>query len=306
MPGRLKAWLRSSAFRWALTTLAMGFVAWTAWRLHADWQPTTVSIDPLLLGLAFAFAMAATASVAVGWTLLVQRFAKVRVPFDHSLFIYARAALAKYIPGKLAQPALRLSGLAPHGVTARLLAIAMGLEVVSWCATGAALALLLGAGENGPALGRAGILIALACLVGVGVLVTVSSARYPAVLRRFIGVEHEDTLLPWTVPVAHLLSWVLWAGHGVLLARALGLRGGAAMAHASALFVVAPIAGFLALPMPAGVGVRESVVALGLTPLIGPANAAAASLLSRLASLVADLALWLLLVRKGRGVSEPD
>lgn len=306
MPSRLTTWLSSSVFRWSLTACALGFVGWTAWRLAAAWQPTTVSIDPLLLALAFAFALGGTFWVSVAWALLVRRFAKVRVPFVHSLRIYARSALGKYVPGKLAQPVLRLSGLAPYGMTPRLLATAMGLETVSWCATGAALALLLGQGENGLALGGVGLLIAAVCLAGLIVLVAVRSIRYPAVLRRFIGVDHDETLLPWTVPLAHLLTWLFWAAHGALLARALGLRGATAMANASALFVAAPIAGFLALPLPAGVGVRESVVALGLTPLIGPANAAAASLLSRLASLVADLGLWLLFVRRGRGASEPD
>ncbi len=306
MPGRLTTWLSSSVFRWSLTACALGFVGWTAWRLAAAWQPTTVSIDPLLLGLAFASALGATFSVSLGWAVLVQRFARLPVPFVPSLRIYARAALAKYIPGKLAQPVLRLSGLSPYGVTARLLATAMGVEVISWCATGAALALLLGHGENGLALGRVGIVIAAGCLLAVCLLVALRVGRYPAVVRRFLGVDHEESLLPWQVPLAHLLSWALWAVHGALLARALGLAGMSAMASASALFVVAPIAGFLALPLPAGVGVRESVVALGLTPLIGPANAAAASLLSRLASLVADLALWLALVRKGEVRREHD
>jgi hypothetical protein len=289
-----------------LTACALGFIAWTAWRLAAAWQPTTVSIDPLLLGLAFAFALGGTFWVAVAWVLLVQRFAKVRVPFVHSLRIYARAALGKYIPGKLAQPVLRLTGLAPYGMTPRLLATSMALEILSWCATGSALALLLGHAGNGLALGGLGLVIAAACLVGLLVLVAVRSSRYPAVLRRWIGVEHDDTLLPWTVPLAHLVTWLFWGAHGALLARALGLGGATALVDASALFVVAPIAGFLALPLPAGVGVRESVVALGLTPLLGPANATAASLLSRLASLVADLGLWLLFVRKGRGLDEPD
>lgn len=300
---RLGRWLRSNALRWIITVVALGFVAWTALSLRAKWTHGASSANPLLLLLAFIAALASTLCVSISWALLIPRFGKVHVPFVHSLAIYARAAIAKYVPGKLAQPVLRLSGLAPYGVTARLLATAMGVETISWCGTGVALALLLGRGQTNIVAGYAGIVIAACCLLVVGLLALMGNGSYPAALRRFLGIEHDRSLLPWAVPLAHLLSWTFWAVHGALLTRAFGPQGVAPLGYSGALFILAPMAGFLALPMPAGVGVRESLLVLGLTPHIGAANALAASLLSRAGSLVADVVCWIVFAHRIRSMA---
>jgi uncharacterized membrane protein YbhN (UPF0104 family) len=100
------------------------------------------------------------------------------------------------------------------------------------------------------------------------------------------------------MPLIHVGSWLLWALHGLLLSQAVGVVDLPSATYAAAFYVLAPIAGFLALPMPAGVGVQESFTVLGLIPLVGSANALAAALLSRTASLIADVLLWLALSRK--------
>ena len=64
---------------------------------------------------------------------------------------------------------------------------------------------------------------------------------------------------------------------------------------ATGLCILGPVLGFVALAAPAGVGVREAVVAAGLAPIVGSAPALTLAVVSRVASLLADVGAWLVL-----------
>jgi hypothetical protein len=217
------------------------------------------------------------------------------------LAVYAVSGLGKYVPGKVGQPVLRMTGVAPYGGSLLLVGSSMAIELLSWIALGglfAASLLVLGEGELGDTLGAYALPVGVLSLVSVLVLATLDHARYPAFVRNVLRLERPGPVLPLRTLVAHAAHWSLWALHGVLLARAVGLSDLSQAFHATAFIVLAPIAGFLAVPMPAGVGVRESLIVLGLAPSVGAANALAVALLSRVATLSADVLLWLVLSRK--------
>lgn len=314
----MPAWLSSRPFRWLLTALAAGFVLWTALQLGRRWQATALTAEPLPALLACLTTAVTNLAVAVAWVWLAQRFAERHVPFVRSLGVYAESALTKYVPGRVANALMRLNGLAPYGFNARRVAVAMAIEAASWAATGALVASALwvggwlagwlGGGPSDLVLGGFALPIAASSALAVALLVLLPFERYPAVLRRALHAPGDGQLLPPPALLMHLASWLLWAGHGALLARAFGVSDAPGLLRAAVFLVLAPIAGFLALPLPAGVGVRESVTVLGLTPLVGPANALAAALLSRVASLAADVVAWLVLARRRRAepaISEP-
>jgi lysylphosphatidylglycerol synthase-like protein len=291
--------MRSRAFRFALTLCALGFVGWSGWTLSRRWHESTVTVDVVTASCAFAAMIVSTGLLGVAWSLLIRAVARTPPPFSRLLSVYATSGLGKYVPGKLGTPVMRMSGLAPYGCSARLVATSIVIEVVSWAATGAAVAallLLLGsaaASIYGPYVYGVGV-IAMAATI---LLASINTSSYPAAIRRLIDHETRGPILPWQVPLVHLASWALWTAHATLLSRAVGVQSLADATHAAAFFVLAPIAGFLALPMPAGVGVRESFMSLGLAPIVGASNALAAALLSRGASLAADLFLWAVLSR---------
>jgi uncharacterized membrane protein YbhN (UPF0104 family) len=58
------------------------------------------------------------------------------------------------------------------------------------------------------------------------------------------------------------------------------------------LYVLGPIAGILALATTSGIGVREAVMSIGLSPVVGAAPALAAAIVSRATSLVVDGLVW--------------
>jgi hypothetical protein len=292
--------MRSRALRVVLTLCALGFVGWSAWILRARWHESTVAVDVRSASLAFVAMIASTGLLGVAWSLQIRAMAKAPPPLSRLLSIYATSGLGKYVPGKVGQPVLRITGLSPYGCSARMVATSMVIEILSWGGTGAAVAsllILLGSETSsvyGPyAYGIGGL--AIATMIS---LAAIDSSAYPAALKRLFDYETSGPILPWRVPLVHLASWLLWAVHGLTLSRAVGVQDLADATHATAFFVLAPIAGFLALPMPAGVGVRESFMSLGLAPLVGAGNALAAALLSRGASLTADVFLWAILSRK--------
>jgi hypothetical protein len=92
--------------------------------------------------------------------------------------------------------------------------------------------------------------------------------------------------------LAFLGVWMAWLAHGVLIVLAVGGSIHAAVAGAP-WFALAPIAGFLALVAPGGIGVREAVITMGLAPSIGAPAALTVALLSRAYSLGMDVATWL-------------
>ena len=100
----------------------------------------------------------------------------------------------------------------------------------------------------------------------------------------------EGSLVSGPVFLLHGAYWGCWLMHGFFLMRGFGHSAfGAATA-----FVVAPVLGFLAFVAPAGAGVRDAIVVALVAPVTGVSNAVAISLISRAASLVADVLSWLL------------
>jgi uncharacterized membrane protein YbhN (UPF0104 family) len=125
-------------------------------------------------------------------------------------------------------------------------------------------------------------------LVGIGGL-------HPAVVGgavRFVerlAKRKLDVVVPsWRNGIALVVGYLpAWIGVGIaqwFCVRALGLH--APIAHVMFASAVAWCAGFLAIPAPGGIGVRESIFVL--TSGMASHDAAAAALLARLAFVVAD------------------
>jgi hypothetical protein len=148
-----------------------------------------------------------------------------------------------------------------------------------------------GAGGVLAAFGKLGAL-GLGAFVLVGlVLVLVDRRRLPALVLRMMKAEGAGPLVPRRGPVAHALYWLTWAVHGYFAARAVGISSTHAV-YGAGLYVLGPIAGILALATPSGIGVREAVMSMGLAPVVGPAPAVAAAIVSRATSLVVDCLVW--------------
>ena len=259
-------------------------------------------LSTVTFALALGLYVGAGLLLGAGWVLLV-RLSSAAAPRAAPLFVgHLRAQLAKYLPGNVFHLAYRHIAARREGVGHRALALALVLESV--------------------------LVIAAGAILGLGV---VSDPRLDA-------LAPWARQLVWAAPVLALLAWV---GVG-----AVGRRGGfAQLAPARtappffavlvldlAFFVLAALAlrmlseqpsalpfaawcGWLALAWalgyvtpgaPAGIGLREAVLALGLAPVLGEAGALALALVYRLLTLVADAVLALAGFAMLRGSSARD
>jgi len=261
---------------------------WGAGTVEFHWLPTLLSVTPLAGGAVL---------LAWGWKCLLQSMAGKRVPTWPAIALNLESQLARYAPGKVGVPMIRMAGAPSLGVSGPLAGTSLLIELLSFVAVGglvATLLLKLGAGLEAAmaGLGRWAIPLLIAFGVATLLLLLLDRRRYPGVVRRLMRVEGTGPLVPMVLLPVHLGYWLTWAVHGYFVTRSVGGTHDQAVA-AIGFYCLAPIAGFLALVTPGGIGVREAVLSIGLVPSIGPSAALAAAVISRAVSILSDVCVWL-------------
>ncbi len=289
-----------------LMVLAGVFVALAAWDLARRWEPGRFQLHWGLAVLSGAPLLVGSLLQGVGWIALIDKMIGKRVPRGPALALYLDSQLARYTPGKVGLPLVRMAGADRIGAPASSVGSSVLVEMMSWTAvgsgTGFALLYLTNEHATGVAelLGRWGVPLVVLCLAGLFGLMLVDRRRVPAKILAGLGLAGEGPLVPPALPLVHVVYWSTWGVHGWLLTQAVSDVSGAPMA-AMGLCMLGPVLGFVALAAPAGVGVREAVLAAGLAPIVGSAPALTLAVASRFLSLLADVGAWLLL-RPWRGV----
>jgi len=236
-------------------------------------------------------------------------FASLRALGQHPYFWEAMRAyyighLGKYVPGKAMVVVIRAGLIGGHRVDFGVAAASVFLETLTWFAVGsflaagylvatasrtdtvfwAALALMIATGL--PTLPA--VFPRLARLAGVG-------RTNPEIVEKLHRLSHGTILLGWFLMA---VGWVLMgAGYWATL-RALGFSEvalGAELPRFTAAVALATAAGFVAIFIPAGVGVREAALVKIIIPYLRGVTqqpelvAWAAALLLRLVSVVSEL-----------------
>ncbi len=284
--------------------VAFLFVAYSAWDLAHKWQRARVSLDLLWAVASVLPLLFGCLAQGRGWIALIERMTAVRVARGPALSLYMDSQLARYTPGMVGLPFVRMAGAARLGVPAVTVGSSVGLEMLSWTAVGGGIgfaSLFFLPTRSGllALLGAWAVPIVLAFTTIVFALTGVDRARLPAFVVRVLKVPGSGPLVPLALLLAHALYWSSWAAHGFLLTRAFGAAPGIAL-ESCGLFALATVGGFVALAAPAGVGVREAILSVSLAPALGAAPALAIAVVSRAASLTADLVAWLVLKRWAR------
>jgi hypothetical protein len=282
-----------------LMVITFGFVAYAAWDVARRWGTTELVLDPVEATLAMIALLAGFFAQALAWVLLIERMAGKRVPRFRAISLYMDSQLARYTPGKVGLPIVRMHGAPMIEVPPHTVGSSVAVEMLCWTAVGSALSffMIFVSGREGlAALGEAAewaLPLFVASVLGVVALLAVDRRHMPSAPLRWLKLEGKGPLVPGRVPLVQLSFWASWAVHGFFLTRAVGADAAAA-ASASAFFVLAPVAGFVALVAPAGAGVRDAILYFALAPMVGAAPAATAALVSRAMSLAGDVLAWLI------------
>jgi uncharacterized membrane protein YbhN (UPF0104 family) len=208
--------------------------------------------------------------------------------------IWILSSLGKYVPGKVwavAGMALlsQRAGVAAWAATSS--AVVMQVLAIG---TGAVVAALAGAQilESARPGARTGLLLLVA-----GAVISVGLLLWPPFLRRLLRLAAPQAVgeRPPTgrgIVVGIATNVVAWLGYGLalwLLARGLLPTSGLGLRLAIATFTASYLAGFLALFVPGGIGVREGLFILMLQEPLGVGVATSLALASRLLLTVAEL-----------------
>ena len=277
-----------------LTAVAALFVVYAGWDLARGWDSGALDFEWTFAILSLLPLVVSAFIAARAWIALVERMAERRVPRRFAFRLYMESQLARYTPGKVGLPLVRMAGAARLGLPARAIGTSVLIEVGSWLAVGGAVGFgalaLFGDHLSGTLaiMGRWAPLVVLVFVLGTLLLTTLDRRRLPSQPLRWLELDGSGPILPVELLGYHLVNWATWLVHGYLVARAVGAEHGPALGSAG-LFVLAPVAGFLALAAPAGLGIREALLSLGLSPAVGAAPALSAALISRAASLISDI-----------------
>lgn len=295
---RLSALLRSRALAAAFMVAALAAIGWAAWRESAALGAAFAALaaQPLFALSSLAGYVGFVLLLALLWSALLRRIGGGPLTPRAALAVQSAAWSARYLPGKLGLAAAKVL-LVPGDRIAAGWAVAY--EQVLFLGAGAAVVAACASGELAL---RAALLPGVAPLVVAVVLalVLVAVARGAPWLDRIVAARAGGGPSPRAHPgagelalrMAGFAAAHLMVGLGFLaLLHALGHGTAVTPLQAIGALTAAHLGGILAVFAPAGLGVRELMLAALLAPALGAPEATAVALVTRAWATLGDLAI---------------
>ncbi len=265
--------------------------------LITNWStvwPYLRAIPPGVLVLAFIGALGSPILGVLGWRAILADLGS-RLPLAPACGVFFIGQLGKYLPGSVWTVVMQTELASRVGVPRKRTGVAGLLAMVLALITGVvvglpAAPLIVGTHER--------VLLFSGLAVVAMALVVSPPVLNPLVAWGMRRLGREPLEHPLSLrAVGTMCGWFVlsWASAGFLcwvLARQLanpGVSQGSLAVAAFMGFALASSLGMLSVILPAGVGVREAVLLVLLTPFMPLAAASAVVILARFLSIVADL-----------------
>jgi hypothetical protein len=280
-------------------------IAWATSKTVSDAQEQVFpSVAALCVAAVFAFGTI-TAS-ARAWVALFRDVVESRASRATLRGTFYLSQLTKYLPaGGVVQAASQVGLARAIGVPLKRVAVAFPVSVVGAVAASGTLASALVFDTN---LDNWVRLLALAGLLSVVLLHRGLMGRVLQLAHRFVHRIPESDQLPTQTDILMFYAWALVTVGSLCLGYTILLRSvapGVSSWVVVSAFAASWVVGFLAVPIPAGVGIREAML-VALVPNVGAAPVLAASLALRLLSIGAEVVTFFvnkLVVRRHAGVT---
>ena len=254
--------------------LALGVVSLAVMsiRLAPDWPEAMTAlrgVGPATVVALFLSLVFAEVWFALIWVSNTRRLGG-RLPYTKGLAAYFYSGLSRFLPGAIVPYVARTALASASGTSAVKAGVATGLETI--LSSMAALALAL--------VGLSGRLVEydrlnqFSLIVTVTLIAAASTVAYRLLPRflRMIGRSEEFSHIPIGVVATSLASYGAgWLVMGWGVARLLGdlTTTSIGPVDAAGALALAWFAGFVAVPVPGGLGVREAVIAGVLAGEVG-------------------------------------
>lgn len=252
----------------------------------------------MYVGVAVVFYLATFALGGGAWYLLL-RDTNEQVKLANILVIYSLSQFAKYIPGNVGHHIGRVALARDSGLKMTPVIFTMAIETGWIIVVSAFLAIagLLMAGKDLMGMipqvtSNWQILIVAIAAVLVPLLGAWTLNHWrPSTLRKLLG--KEDIVMPGSSTL--LSCFLLYSMNFFLIGLTINLLAmglfnatGSSVLLLTGIYAIAWIAGFITPGAPAGLGVRDAILAATLTPLYGAGGALGLSVLLRVATIIGD------------------
>lgn len=281
---------------WLTRALVAAVVVAALLALVASWEGVggvLAQARPGWLAVALLLGVGNVLGTGVAWRAALGALGS-SVPLRPALVIFSVGQLGKYLPGSI-WPVLVQAELTGRRGVPRSRVVVAGLLALAQAALVALLVGLAAVPALTPDAPRGVVLGAAAVLVLAGAALGTSPRVVGAAVSLLLRVTRRPLLpAPLTrrglagVLVWGLVAMLLLAAHAAALAVGLGLSWSTAVVVGSAM-ALAQVAGLLAVPVPAGLGVREAVLVAVVAPVASAQVGIAVAVLSRLLMTLADL-----------------
>ncbi len=292
----IPVWLRSPRVGGAFLVLALGALAWAVSRSLPALAQAFAALRRAPAESALALLAYLSFVIALGmiWRGLLARCSGTWLTRAAALRVQSIAWSARYLPGKLGLVAAKVL-LVPTDRAAAAWAAAW--EQVLFLVAGVLLIAACAAASVGSAFGDllpgAAPLALLAAVIALLLVVMSLAPRLDALVTRLAGIT-TTTVHPRAGEIA---GWLLAfaAAHClvglsfVALLAALGHGDVFSTVEAIGILTAAHLGGIVAVIAPAGLGVREALLAGMLAPTIGTEAALAAALITRAGATLGDI-----------------
>lgn len=263
-----------------------------------SWTPTTAAI--VAVGFAIITYALANYLLAAAWIRLLRLCGEESLAWRPLCRIYGKSQIAKYIPGNIAHIAGRHAMGRLAGVAHGHLAIAALYEIVGLISAALVITLIGGSGV----LDRFTSLSWSIYLLPVILIVYLLS---PRILHRFRPEGKPLTSLSMLPPLIHYAFFFLISGGALVI---LGIYTESFTLQSDNLFIFSAFAiswsvGFLTPGAPSGIGIREAILILLLTPFTSDGNALILALLFRLVTIGGDVVFYAVSLATTAGGDDP-
>jgi len=251
----------------------------------AAWQP-----HPIALAASCALLLLAMFMNAALWARVVRDLGGAHIPVKQAIPLFMIANLGRYVPGKVWQIAglaalASARGVRPITATGAAL-LGQGLSVLAATAIGLG-ALLTGPESVRPfGLAAAGLLALVVLFIAIPTSFRAGARLWFRLAKTEAPPQLESVHgLQWLALYA--LNWVVLALSFWVLVASFGVS--APIVPTASAFAAAYVVGYLFIPAPAGLGIRESFLIAFLTPHVGVGSAGALAVIARIWTTAVEL-----------------
>lgn len=289
---KLKRIINSPVIRWLFLAVALAGLLWVIAKNWVSLAQALASLPWQIAVASFALAIVYVFFTMWSWRVILADLGSA-LNWNTSIQLFGISQIGKYIPGGVWNIVAAAEIGRDHDIPARRSVTAMTVAVL--------ISLLSGTGIGVITVLSTSIAIQVPTWLIVLLLVILVALLMPPVLNRLIGFGFK--LLKRPVPerqmtfkglsLGTLLAVIAWGIAGAqiwLLACGFGMQPSASsMALAIGAYALAWVAGFLVVFVPAGTGVRESILGLFFASALTSGGVLAVVLVSRIAMTFADL-----------------